>query len=255
MKIIIDIKFLKHDTNDCFEIHIPRMNKFDPNKLKFVYVGDKEADKCYEYFMFAAGFENINCFVIIDIINKKLSISKIEGMHRIDDIAVTISSINPPVVNVLVNYYDTYGTFTCLLTDEKIENFLSIFEFKSRKFSKYPRSSVAYLDESSKSIMEYGFKNPNKDLDHNKIRKEENTMATTKKNENKIATPEVNTEPAKKEEPTPREIISQYAEAYDNMTKDAIRGNEVFGLLAPEHRLAIAAHLDQIVEILESYIK
>lgn len=88
-----------------------------------------------------------------------------------------------------------------------------------------------------------------------KLERKKTLWQQLKKNENKIATPEVNTEPAKKEEPTPREIISQYAEAYDNMTKDAIRGNEVFGLLAPEHRLAIAAHLDQIVEILESYIK
>lgn len=78
----------------------------------------------------------------------------------------------------------------------------------------------------------------------------------TKKNETKATTTatEVTTD-ADKKELTPREIISEYAEAYDNMTKDAIRGNEVFGLLAPEHRLAIAAHLDQIVEILENYIK
>ena len=76
-----------------------------------------------------------------------------------------------------------------------------------------------------------------------------------KKADTKITTTEVNIEPTKKEEPTPREIISQYAEAYDNMTKDAIRGNEVFCLLSPEHRLCIAAHLDQIVEILEGYIK
>ena len=85
--------------------------------------------------------------------------------------------------------------------------------------------------------------------------KEVETMPN-KKNETKVATtPESNDMPAKKEEPTPREIISQYAEAYDNMTKDAIRGNEVFSLLSPEHRLSIAAHLDQIVEILEGYIK
>ena len=78
---------------------------------------------------------------------------------------------------------------------------------------------------------------------------------SNKKNETKVATTaDVNTEPANKEELTPREIISQYAEVYDNMTKDAIRGNDVFGLLSPNHRLSIAAHLDQIVEILESYI-
>ena len=81
-------------------------------------------------------------------------------------------------------------------------------------------------------------------------RKEVETMPT-KKNETKAVEPATE---SKKEDPTPREIISQYAEAYDNMTKDAIRGNEVFGLLSPEHRLCIAAHLDQIVEILESYI-
>ena len=74
----------------------------------------------------------------------------------------------------------------------------------------------------------------------------------TKKNETKAVEPATE---SKKEDLTPREIISQYAEAYDNMTKDAIRGNEVFGLLSPEHRLSIAAHLDQIVEILEGYIK
>lgn len=74
----------------------------------------------------------------------------------------------------------------------------------------------------------------------------------TKKNEIKAVEPVTE---SKKEDPTPREIISQYAEAYDNMTKDAIRGNEVFGLLSPEHRMCIAAHLDQIVEILEGYIK
>ena len=84
----------------------------------------------------------------------------------------------------------------------------------------------------------------------------ESNDTPTKKNESKvIITPESNDAPAKKEEPTPSEIISQYAESYDNMTKDAIRGNEVFGLLSPEHRLCIAAHLDQIVEILEGYIK
>lgn len=82
-----------------------------------------------------------------------------------------------------------------------------------------------------------------------KLKRKEETTMPTKKNETKAA------ESTKKEEPTPREIISQYAEAYDNMTKDAIRGNEVFGLLSPEHRLSIAAHLDQIVEILEGYIK
>ena len=82
-----------------------------------------------------------------------------------------------------------------------------------------------------------------------KLKRKEETTMPTKKNETKAA------ESTKKEDPTPREIISQYAEAYDNMTKDAIRGNEVFGLLSPEHRLCIAAHLDQIVEILEGYIK
>ena len=89
-----------------------------------------------------------------------------------------------------------------------------------------------------------------------KLKRKEETTMPSKKNETKVATtPESNDMPAKKEEPTPSEIISQYAEAYDNMTKDAIRGNEVFGLLSPEHRLSIAAHLDQIVEILEGYIK
>ena len=89
-------------------------------------------------------------------------------------------------------------------------------------------------------------KNPEKDL-NNKNRKEVNIMASTKKADTKITTTEVNIEPTKKEEPTPREIISQYAEAYDSMTK-------VFGLLSPEHRMSIAAHLDQIVEFLEIYI-
>ena len=99
------------------------------------------------------------------------------------------------------------------------------------------------------------FKHSNNWLEHiNKNEKEVETMPD-KKNETKVATTaDVNTEPANKEELTPREIISQYAEVYDNMTKDAIRGNDVFGLLSPNHRLSIAAHLDQIVEILESYI-
>ena len=81
-----------------------------------------------------------------------------------------------------------------------------------------------------------------------KLKRKEETTMPTKKNETKAA------ESTKKEDPTPREIISQYAEVYDNMTEDAIRGNGVFGLLSPEHRLSIAAYLDQIVEILEIYI-
>ena len=231
----IDVKFLKHDTNDCFGIQIPDLKRFGPYNKEFVCIDGKNGDH-YEYFVFAAGNKTIDRVVIIDLIKKRFTISKIRNLSKINDIVINIMDIDPVIIGIRVQYFDRNHKLLNFYVEEYIEDLM--FAFDPEKHMEYQENEV---------------KNPEKDLD-NKNRKEVETMPS-KKNETKVATtPESNDMPAKKEEPTPREIISQYAEAYDNMTKDAIRGNEVFGLLSPEHRLSIAAHLDQIVEILESYI-
>lgn len=254
----INVKFLKHDTDDCFNITVPYMDKFNPDKWDFICIKDKNLDKNYEYFVFTAGSGFVNSFVIVDIINKKFSVSRIDELRGIYNISINIMDIDPLIIGTRIEYYDKHGTPVNLFVDERIENFLNTFEFKSYRFRKYPKSTVEYYYCTKPGIdeIEDGFENPyNKDLDHNKNRKEDKIMPA-KKNETKATTTATEIVPsADKNESTPREIISQYAEAYDNMTKDAIRGNEVFGLLSPEHRLSIAAHLDQIVEILEGYIK
>ena len=231
----IDVKFLKHDTNDCFSIQIPDLKRFSPYNREFVCIDGKSGDH-YEYFVFAAGNKTIDRVVIIDLISKRFTVSKIKNLSKINDIVINIMDIDPVVIGIRVQYFDHNHKLLNFYVEEYIEDLM--FAFDPEKHMEHQENEV---------------KNPEKDLD-NKNRKEVETMPR-KKNETKVATtPESNDMPAKKEEPTPREIISQYAEAYDNMAKDAIRGNEVFGLLSPEHRLSIAAHLDQIVEILESYI-
>lgn len=251
----INVKFLKHDTNECFSIQVPDMNRFNPNKWDFIYIDDKKLDDHYEYFVFTAGRGIVDRIVIIDLINKKFSVSKIIDLFKVENIVLNIMDIDPTIIGIRVEYYDHDLKFSELYVEEYIEDLMFAFYSSPKKYEEIPDSSVKYLDENSEPISNNGFKNPSKDLDHNKIRKEDKIMPT-KKNETKATTTatEVTTD-ADKKELTPREIISEYAEAYDDMTKDAIRGNEVFGLLAPEHRLAIAAHLDQIVEILENYIK
>ena len=232
----IDVKFLKHDTNDCFGIQIPDLKRFGPYNKEFVCIDGKNGDH-YEYFVFAAGNKTIDRVVIIDLIKKRFTISKIRNLSKINDIVINIMDIDPVIIGIRVQYFDRNHKLLNFYVEEYIEDLM--FAFDPEKHMEHQENEV---------------KNPEKDLD-NKNRKEVETMPS-KKNETKTVTttPESNDTPAKKEEPTPREIISQYAEAYDNMINDAIRGNEVFGLLSPEHRLSIAAHLDQIVEILEGYI-
>ena len=262
----IDAKFLKHDSGACFNIHIPGLRKIrNSSDWNFIYINEENGDH-YEYFVFTAGFDFIDRIIIVDIVNKTFSVSMIDGVANISHVIFNIMDINPTIVNLHVVYCDDKLDIFDLYVDNYIKDLVDIFDFDPDKYlidleevRNYPKTSVTYFDINGSTHtvdrINDGFKSPcNKDLDHNKNRKEVSTMPTKKVETKVTAATEANTEPTKKEEPTPRQIISEYAEAYDNMTKDAIRGNDVFGLLSPEHRLSIAAHLDQIVEILERYI-
>lgn len=245
------------NTNECFTIPITGINQFNVNKLEFICIEDKKLNKNYEYLVFTAGYNRVDSIVIIDVINKKYSISNIEGLHSIDNITINIMDVDPLIIGTCVMYHDIRGIESDLFFDEEIDSYIQTFDTHNMvKFPDHPKIDVVYYNGRGYRIlppkMLTDFENPTlkeEDLKDNKNRKEAKTMPTKK-----TTAVEANVE-SKKEDPTPREIISQYAEAYDNMTKDAIRGNEVFGLLSPEHRLSIAAHLDQIVEILEGYIK
>lgn len=260
-KCRINVKILKHVSEECFDIVINDMNKFDMNSCQFLIVRDDMMDKTYEYIVFTAGYKIPNKIIVIDVANMTYSVTHISGTLYINGFNIAVNDVKTLIVDSYVTLTDGYGHRVRLHFSAPIENFGRIFENiyvrPCDMPSNIPGSRIEFYmkDGTMSGYSIKGFKHSNKELEHiNENRKEVETMPT-KKNENKVATtPESNDMPAKKEEPTPREIISQYAEAYDNMTKDAIRGNEVFGLLSPEHRLSIAAHLDQIVEILESYI-
>ena len=224
------------NTNECFTIPITGINQFNANKLEFICIEDKKLNKNYEYLVFIAGYNRVDSIVIITI---------------------NIMDVDPLIIGTCVMYHDIRGIESDLFFDEEIDSYIQTFDTHNMvKFPDHPKIDVVYYNGRGYRIlppkMLTDFENPalkEEDLKDNKNRKEAKTMPTKK-----TTAVEANVE-SKKEDPTPSEIISQYAEAYDNMTKDAIRGNEVFGLLSPEHRLSIAAHLDQIVEILEGYIK
>lgn len=261
-KCRINAKIIKHVSEECFDVVINDMNKFDMNSCQFLIVMDDMMDKTYEYIVFAAGYKIPNKIVVIDVANMTYSVTHISGTLYINGFSIVVNDVKSLIVDSDVTLTDGYGNRIRLHFSSPIENFGRIFENIYARPSDRPSNIPGfrikfYLKDGTMSRYSIkGFKHSNKELEHiNKNRKEVETMPT-KKNETKVATTlESNDMPTKKEEPTPREIISQYAEAYDNMTKDAIRGNEVFGLLSPGHRLSIAAHLDQIVEILEGYIK
>lgn len=260
-KCYINAKILEHASEDCFDVVINDMNKFDMNNCKCLVAVDKNTNKTYEYIVFTAGYKIPNRIVVIDVINMTYSVTHISGTLCINGFSIDVNDDETLIVDSDVTLTDGYGHRIRLHFSSSVENFGRIFENIYVRPSDRPRNIPGsrikfYLKDGTMSGYSINsFKSSTEELEHiNNNRKEVETMPA-KKNNN-IATGSVSyTAPIKKEEPTPREIISQYAEACDNMTKDAIRGNEVFGLLSPEHRLSIAAHLDQIVEILEGYIK
>lgn len=262
----IKVKILKRKSNECFDITINNMRKFNLDICECFIFEDEVVGKRYEYVVFAAGDKSTNKIVIIDTINMTYSVTSISGCIDIKNIGITMEESEYPLVRCNVTLIEGYGNTIMMHFSTEADNFDEIFGYI---MAKLPISDFApagarithyFIDGTISGYSTHSFKllDDIEGLEYNnKNRKEVETMPS-KKNETKAAAAaevNANTEPAKKEEPTPREIISQYAEAYDNMTKDAIRGNEVFGLLSPEHRLSIAAHLDQIVEILEGYIK
>lgn len=260
-KCCINAKILKHVSEECFDVVINDMNKFDMNSCQFLIVRDDMMDKTYEYIVFAAGYKIPNKIIVIDVASMTYSVTHISGTLYINGFSIAVNDVKTLIVDSYVTLTDVYGHRIRLHFSSPIENFGRIFENIYVRPSDSPSNVTGsrikfYLKDGTMSGYSINsFKHSTEGLEHiNKNRKEVETMPS-KKNETKVATTtESNDMPAKKEEPTPREIISQYAEVYDNMTKDAIRGNEVFGLLSPEHRLSIAAYLDQIIEILEIYI-
>ena len=262
-KCYISAKILKHESEECFDVVIKDMNKFDMKNCKGLIVKD-DMGNTYEYVVFAAGYKALNKIIIIDAINMTYSVTRIYGTLYINGFSIVVNDDKTFIVDSCVTLTDGYGSRIRLNFSTPIENFGRIFENIYVRPSDRPNNIIGSIiefyskDGTMSGYSINSFNHSNNGLECiNKNRKEIETMPA-KKSETKAATTadvNANTEPAKKEESTPREIISKYAEAYDNMTKDAIRGNEVFGLLSPEHRLSIAAHLDQIVEILEGYIK
>ena len=82
----IDVKFLKHDINDCFSIQIPDLKRFNTYNREFDYIDGKSGDH-YEYFVFTASNKTIDRVIIIDLISKRFIISKIKNLSKINDIA------------------------------------------------------------------------------------------------------------------------------------------------------------------------
>lgn len=258
-KCYINAKILKYKSKESFDAAIEDMNKFDMHNCKYFVVLDRWMGKTYEYIVFTAGYKEHDRIVIIDIVNMTYSVTHISGAMFINEFSIDVNS-QTLIAESDVTLTDEYGHKIKLHFLSPIENFERIFENIRVSPFDMPRNIYGskikfYLKDGTMSgHSDNIFKYSNKWLE-NINRKEEKTMPV-KKSETKVTdTTEINVKPTKKEEPTPSEIISKYAEKYDNMTKDAIRGNEVFSLLSPEHRLSIAAHLDQIVEILEGYIK
>lgn len=247
-KYYINMKILKYKSKECFDVVLEDMNKFDINNCKYFVVNSDRMDKTYEYIVVAVGYKIPNKIVIIDVVNMTYSVTHINGILCINGFDIVMNDVESLIVDSDVMLTDECGNRIRLHFSAPIEDFEDIYVRPSDRTSNLKDGTMSGYPINS-------FKHSNKGLEHiNKNEKEVETIPN-KKNETKVATTaDVNTEPANKEELTPREIISQYAEVYDNMTKDAIRGNDVFGLLSPNHRLSIAAHLDQIVEILESYI-
>ena len=252
-------KILKYKSKESFDVVIEDMNKFDMHNCKYFVVLDRWMGKTYEYIVFTAGYKEHNRIVIIDAVNMTYSVTRISGAIFINEFSIDVNS-QTLIAESDVKLTDGYGNKIKLHFLSPIENFERIFENIRVSPFDMPRNIHGskikfYLKDGTMSgHSDNIFKYSDRWLDNINI-KEVETMPAKKKNETKVTdTTEINVKPAEKEEPTPREIISKYVEKYDNMTKDAIRGNEVFGLLSPAHRLSIAAHLDQIVEILEGYI-
>lgn len=151
----IDVKFLKHGTNECFSIKVPGMNKFNPNKWDFIHIDDKKLDDHYEYFVFAAGHDIVDQIIIIDLINKKFSISKIVGLFKVKNIVLNIMDIDPTIISFRVEYYDPNLNFSELYVEEYIEDLVFAFCPNPIKYKEIPGSSVMYLDENSKPISGY----------------------------------------------------------------------------------------------------
>lgn len=260
-KCCINAKILKHESEECFNIVINGMNKFDISNCEGLIVKDDTMNKTYEYIVFAAGHKIPNKIVVIDAVNMTYSVTNISGTLYINGFSIVVD-VESLIADSDVTLTDVYGHRIRLHFSSPIENFGRIFENiyvrPSDMPSNIPGSRIEFClnDGTMSGYSIKGFKHSDKGLEHNKNIKEVETMPSEKNETKATVTADVdsNTEPAKKEEPTPSEIISQYTEAYGNMTKDVISGNEVFGLLSPEHRMSIAAHLDQIVEILEGYI-
>lgn len=262
-KCCINAKILKHESEECFDVVIEGMNKFDMNNCQCLIIRDDKMDKTYEYIVFSAGYNIPNKIVVIDAVNMTYSVTHLSGTLYINGFSIIMNDVESLIVDSDVTLTDGFGNRVRLHFSSPIENFGRIYENIYVRPSDRPNNISGsrikfYLKDGTTSGYSINsFKHSTEGLEHiNKNRKEVETMPSNKNETKATTTAEVNanTEPAKKEEPTPSEIISQYAEAYDNMTKDAIRGNDIFGLLSPEHRLSIAAHLDQIVQILESYI-
>lgn len=258
-KFYINAKILKCKSKESFDVVIEDMNKFDMHNCKYFVVLDRWMGKTYEYIVFTAGYKEHNRIVIIDAVNMTYSVTRISGAIFFNEFSIDVNS-QTLIAESDVTLTDGYGNKIKLRFLSPVENFERIFENIRVSPFDMPRNIYGskikfYLKDGTMSgHSDNIFKYSDKWLDNINI-KEVETMLSKKKNETNVTdTTEVDTETDKKEEPTPREIISKYAEKYDNMTKDAIRGNEVFGLLSPVHRLSIAAHLDQIVEILEGYI-
>lgn len=247
-KYYINMKILKYKSKECFDVVLEDMNKFDINNCKYFVVNSDRMDKTYEYIVVAVGYKIPNKIVIIDAVNMTYSVTHINGILCINGFDIVMNDVESLIVDSNVMLTDECGNRIRLHFSAPIEDFEDIYVRPSDRPSNMK-------DETMSGYPINSFKHSNNWLEHINKNEKEVEIMPNKKNETKVAaTADVSTEPAKKEELTPREIISQYAEVYDNMTKDAIRGNDVFGLLSPNHRLSIAAHLDQIVEILESYI-